>query len=283
LYYITEFGSLKRKEGESVSDFSQRFNKMYNKIPLEINPTDTSAKITYVSAFDPGFFLLLRERRSASLAHMQDAVVEVESNIVAFDQLRGKYDKDRRKSRIEASTYDSSIVHPQVDELTKLVKYLFAEMEKLKFEGKQTYRNTQNVDNKGGFRRPNNAPQTLTRDPRNRERDDQKIQTPLQNNLLADEEGEDEEDDPKIHFLGDTPPSPHLTQSTYGKSLMDNQINELSKGEKEKENPSRYDLRSKKKGEKTNASDQPTKIEKSCHGCDSWQQREIFSKPPSFG
>jgi hypothetical protein len=33
LYYITKFGSLKRKEGESVSDFSKRFNKMYNKIP----------------------------------------------------------------------------------------------------------------------------------------------------------------------------------------------------------------------------------------------------------
>jgi hypothetical protein len=39
LYYITEFGSLKRKEGESVSDFSKRFNKMYNKIPAEIKPT----------------------------------------------------------------------------------------------------------------------------------------------------------------------------------------------------------------------------------------------------
>jgi hypothetical protein len=32
LYYITEFGSLKRKEGEFVSYFSKRFNKMYNKI-----------------------------------------------------------------------------------------------------------------------------------------------------------------------------------------------------------------------------------------------------------
>jgi hypothetical protein len=39
LYYITEFGSLKRKEGESISDFSKRFNKMYNKIPTEIKPT----------------------------------------------------------------------------------------------------------------------------------------------------------------------------------------------------------------------------------------------------
>ena len=35
LYYITEFGSLKRKEGETVSDLSKIFNRMYNNIPTE--------------------------------------------------------------------------------------------------------------------------------------------------------------------------------------------------------------------------------------------------------
>jgi hypothetical protein len=39
MYYMKEFGSLKRKEGEYVSDFSKRFNKMYNKIPVEIKPS----------------------------------------------------------------------------------------------------------------------------------------------------------------------------------------------------------------------------------------------------
>jgi hypothetical protein len=73
LYYIIEFGSLKRKEGEFVSDFSRRFKKMYNNIPTKIKPTKTSAKITYSSDFDPDFCLLLRERRSASLAHMKDS------------------------------------------------------------------------------------------------------------------------------------------------------------------------------------------------------------------
>jgi hypothetical protein len=53
LYCITEFGALKRKEGESMSDLSKRFNNMYNKIPTEIKPIETSAKITYVSDFDP--------------------------------------------------------------------------------------------------------------------------------------------------------------------------------------------------------------------------------------
>jgi hypothetical protein len=80
MYYITEFGSLKRKEGEYVSDFSKRFNKMYNKIPVKIKPTEASTKITYASAFDPDFCLLFRERRATSLAHM--LALEVESNVL---------------------------------------------------------------------------------------------------------------------------------------------------------------------------------------------------------
>jgi hypothetical protein len=56
------FGYLKRKEGEYVSDFSKRFNKMYHNIPTEINPSEASTKITYANAFDLDFCLLLRER-----------------------------------------------------------------------------------------------------------------------------------------------------------------------------------------------------------------------------
>jgi hypothetical protein len=99
LYYITEFGSLKRKEGESISDFSKRFNKMYKKIHDEIKPTETMEKITYASAFDSKFCLLLRERRSSSLVHMQDVSLEVESNIVASNKLRGKSDRDKIKNK----------------------------------------------------------------------------------------------------------------------------------------------------------------------------------------
>jgi len=120
-------------------------------------------------------------------------------------------------------------------------------MERLVVEGKQTYRNPQHDGLRGNFRRPNNAPQILPREPRNRDRDDQKIQTPLQNNLVVDEEGEGAELDPEIHCLGDTSPFPHLTQYTYEESLMDEQINELSKGEKANNSPNKYNLRSKKK------------------------------------
>jgi hypothetical protein len=70
MYYMIEFGSLKREEGESIPEFSKRFNKMYKKIPTEIKPSEASAMFTYSSAFDPEFCLLLRERRAAMMAHM---------------------------------------------------------------------------------------------------------------------------------------------------------------------------------------------------------------------
>jgi hypothetical protein len=92
------------------------------------------------------------------LAHIEDASLEVESNILVVDKLRSKVDRDSRKFRAEAWTSGSSSSHPQVDELTKLVKSLSVEMEKLKFDGKQGYRNGQNDDNRGNFSRPNNSP-----------------------------------------------------------------------------------------------------------------------------
>ncbi|MCB7039484.1 hypothetical protein, partial [Eggerthella sinensis] len=52
LYYHTEFGNLKRENGESLSDFNKIFNFMYSKIPAEVKPTPTSAKLTYANAFD---------------------------------------------------------------------------------------------------------------------------------------------------------------------------------------------------------------------------------------
>jgi hypothetical protein len=136
MYYMTEFGSLKRKEGESVSDFSKRFNKMYNRIPPEIKPSEASAKITYSSAFDPSFCLLLRERRATTLALMQDAAVEVESNMLAVDRLRSAAGKNIPQSRSEAFPSASSSTPYQTDDTARTLKSLAAKIERLELEGK---------------------------------------------------------------------------------------------------------------------------------------------------
>jgi hypothetical protein len=175
MYYMTEFGSLKRKEGESVFDFSKRFNKMYNKIPAEIKPSEASAKITYASAFDPDFCLLLRERRATTLAQMQDAAVEVESNILAVDQLRHAAGRNISRKRPEAASSSSSPLPLQANEKARVLKSLSARMERWELEGKPMYRNSQNADGRGFRRFDNHGPRAFPREQRDKDREDQII------------------------------------------------------------------------------------------------------------
>jgi hypothetical protein len=282
MYYMTEFGSLKKMEGESVSDFSKIFNKMYNKIPAEIKPSEASAQISYAGAFDPDFCLLLRERRATSLAQMQDAAIEVESNVLAADRLRNKANADIRKGRSEASTSGSLAPHPQVDELTKMVKSLSAEMERMRMEGRQAYKGPHIAENKGGFRRPNNFTPPNVQKEKGRDREDQKIQAPFQNNFVAEGgERESEELDPEIHCVGDTPPFPHLTQSAYEESLMDSQLNELSKGDKASGGRGRYNLRSDKKMAAPDIPQQSIRAERPANGeADDHRGKKAHPPPP---
>jgi hypothetical protein len=143
------------------------------------------------------------------------------------------------------------------------MNFLKEEVERLKVERRQMYKGPQNTENKGGFRRPNNfAPPTMHKE-KERDRDDQRIQAPFQNNLVADEEeAEADEPEPKIHSVEVTPPFPHLTKSAYEESLMDNQLNELSKGDKAGGGRGRYNLRSDKKAAAPDVPESSTRAEK---------------------
>jgi hypothetical protein len=115
-----------------VSDFTKRFNRMYSTIPAKIKPTETSAQITYANSFDSEFCFLLRERRSTTLSLMQDASLEVESNILAAHKLKGNVDRKRQKE--EASS--SSSKNPKINKLANMLESLTSEMCKLKIENK---------------------------------------------------------------------------------------------------------------------------------------------------
>jgi hypothetical protein len=70
LYYLTEFGALRKKTSKSVLEFIQIFNKLYDKIPAEVKPSQPAAKVTFEGSFDSDFSLCLRERRSTTLVDM---------------------------------------------------------------------------------------------------------------------------------------------------------------------------------------------------------------------
>ena len=82
---------------------------MYGRILVEIKPSETSVKLTYANAFDHDFSQLLRERRPVTLLNMQESALEVESNILAFNRLKGNsgqqlYDRKGKKEPLVVST-----------------------------------------------------------------------------------------------------------------------------------------------------------------------------------
>jgi len=138
LYYITEFNNMKRNNGESVSDFSQRFNKMYQKIPADIKPIERLAKITYANSFDVDFCLLLRERRSTTLDNMQDTTLEVESNILAAYSLKKRADRSKQKEEHKSPSFAQAKFHKNsMEELVKRMEAMSTELAVMRVERKK--------------------------------------------------------------------------------------------------------------------------------------------------
>jgi len=99
LYYLTKFGSLKKKSSKTIMEFIQRFNTLYNKIQVEVKPSQLATKVTFVGAFEPDFALLLRERRGVNLTRMKDDFVEIESNMMASGKLKTKIEMGNRETK----------------------------------------------------------------------------------------------------------------------------------------------------------------------------------------
>jgi hypothetical protein len=79
---LEEYDHLKRNPGETIHQFSARFNKVYHAIPTDIRPPPGSAHLHYPNAFNPKMTFQLRERNTATLEEMQKIAVEVEANLL---------------------------------------------------------------------------------------------------------------------------------------------------------------------------------------------------------
>jgi hypothetical protein len=58
LYYLMEFGALRKKNSELVLEFTQSFNKIYHKLPAKVKPSQTATKVNFAGAmrmFNQGF------------------------------------------------------------------------------------------------------------------------------------------------------------------------------------------------------------------------------------
>jgi hypothetical protein len=107
---LEEYEHLKRKPGETVHQFSARFNKVYHAIPADIRPPPGSAHLHYPDAFDPEMAFQLRERNTASLEEMQSIAVDVETNLlIKRSQLKDKETKQLKSSEAKLQILASTI------------------------------------------------------------------------------------------------------------------------------------------------------------------------------
>jgi hypothetical protein len=79
---LEEYDHLKRHSGETVHQFSSRFNKVYHVIPADIRPPPRSTHLHYPNSFDPKMTFQLRERNTATLEEMKKIAVDVEANLI---------------------------------------------------------------------------------------------------------------------------------------------------------------------------------------------------------
>jgi hypothetical protein len=179
LYYLTEFRYLIKKNSETVLKFTHRFNKLYNKIPTEVKPSQPAAKVTLVRAFEHEFALLLRERRFADLTRMHDDAIEIKSNMMASRKLKAKAkmgNKETRRFREQARPSRSGrFAEEKMDDMEKIIKELSNKISRMELDQSKI----DQFDRKD-FRR-NTSPQTQQRKIKNKY---QKIQTPFKNKKI---------------------------------------------------------------------------------------------------
>jgi len=118
------------------------------------------------------------------LADMQDAALEVESNIMATEKLKGNVDRRRKRGK------SSSSLNPKIDKMTKMIESLASEISKLKVEqhprkGRVHNTFTPTNPNPNPYRRANEQLQILQRSKDANE--DKRVKTPFQN-VAVDEE-----------------------------------------------------------------------------------------------
>jgi hypothetical protein len=96
---LEEYDHLKRNPGETVQQFSTRFNDVYHSIPVDVRLPPGLAKFHFPEAFDPEMTFQLRERNIESLEEMQNIAVDVETNLLIK---RSKL-KDKEMDQLKSS------------------------------------------------------------------------------------------------------------------------------------------------------------------------------------
>jgi hypothetical protein len=114
---LEEYEHLKRKPGETVHQFSARFNQVYHAIPADIRPPPGAAHLHYPDAFDPEMTFQLRERNTASLEEMQRIAIDVETNLL----IKRSQLKDKEMEQLKSSEAKLEILASTMEKMMQKI------------------------------------------------------------------------------------------------------------------------------------------------------------------
>ena len=150
-----------------MKEFSYRFKKTYDAIPIDVKPPSGAAKLHYVDAFSSEFTLFLRERRFVSLEDMMEDATEVEVNLSASHKNKQRHETKRVKDEEPQASTSSSNSDAKHDTMMKALERL---MVKLSPDDKNQTKNQHEPQVRNpNFRRQQGTPipQVMPREPRN--------------------------------------------------------------------------------------------------------------------
>jgi hypothetical protein len=114
---LEEYDHLKRQPGETVPQFSARFNKVYHAMPADIRPPPGSTHLHFPDAFDPEMAFQLRERNTATLEEMQNIAVDVEANLL----IKRSKVKNKEKEQLKSSEAKLDILASTMEEMMQKI------------------------------------------------------------------------------------------------------------------------------------------------------------------
>jgi hypothetical protein len=160
-----------------LQEFSARFKKFYNSIPIEVKPPPRVSQLRYTDSFDSDFTLLLRERRYNTLGAMMSDTIEVEVNIMDLGKIKHNFDRNGKNPQGDVQPSTSQSLDKKIDLMMKTMERL---MENMYVESNPTPREKNDIQPRNqNFRR---APTPHIRKRDQRDEGDQQIRTHFQNN-----------------------------------------------------------------------------------------------------
>lgn len=126
-------------------------NKLYNILPLEIQPPRAGAKVFFAREFESDFGFTLREILSPTLNHIQTNALEIEANLYVAGKIKQKYetmDKNKENEEVGSSNQPKDSHEQKLDEMTKVIRNLANKLVKMELDNKNPPKKIQQGQNR---------------------------------------------------------------------------------------------------------------------------------------